>query len=61
MRPFTFYLHERRHPEPHFDFVRCADEVEAKQHAMMLLERFPEYEAVEIFDGGALRNRIARS
>jgi hypothetical protein len=61
MRPFTFYLHERGHEPPGFDFAHCADHEDARSHAIMLLARFPEYDAIEIFDGQDWRNRIARA
>jgi hypothetical protein len=60
MRPYTFYLHEHGHEAPSFDFIHCSDQDQAQVHAQMLLERFPEYDAVEIFDGASWRNRIDR-
>lgn len=60
MRPYTFYIHERGHEAPAFDFVHCVDQSDAQDHARLLLDRFPEYDEIEIYDGDAWRNRIGR-
>lgn len=60
MKPFTFYLYDGVHPSPGFDFVNCKDETEAVVHAEMLLQRFPEYRMIEIYDGRSVRRRISR-
>jgi hypothetical protein len=61
MRPYTFYLHDGVHPVPGFDFVHCLDEAAAVAHAADLLERFAEYQFIEIYDGQRQRRRIGRS
>ena len=60
MKPYTFYLHDTAHPTPAFDFVHCDDDDEALAHAEMLLGRFPEYEAIEVFDGRSSRLTVRR-
>jgi hypothetical protein len=60
MKPYTFYLHDGVHPVPAFDFVHCMDDDDALAHAALLLERFGEYQFIEIYDGQRQRLRIAR-
>ena len=60
MKAYTFYLHDTVHPTPAFDFVHCSDDGEAVAHAQTLLGRFPEYEAIEVFDGRSSRVTVRR-
>jgi hypothetical protein len=60
MKPYTFYLHDTVHPTPAFDFVHCDGDDEAIAHARMLLGRFPEYDAIEVYDGRSSRVTVRR-
>ena len=60
MKPYTFYLHDGRHPTPAFDFVHCDDDEEALAHARLLLRRFPEYQQIEVYDGRSSRITVSR-
>jgi hypothetical protein len=60
MKSYTFYMHDADHPTPAFDFVHCDNDDEACAHARVLLDRFPEYEAIEVFDGMSTRVSVRR-
>lgn len=60
MKPYTFYLHDSGRKTPSFDFVHCRDDDEALLHAEALLERFPEYQLIEIYDGSRTRLTVNR-
>jgi hypothetical protein len=60
MKPYTFYIHDGVHEVPSFDFVWCENERAAADHAHVLLQRYPEYLLVEVFDGSAWRVQVRR-
>lgn len=60
MRPYTFYLHDGVHPVPGFDFIHCDDDGDAMAHAARLLEKFSEYQFIEVYDGQSRRLRVGR-
>ena len=60
MKYYTFYMHDAEHPTPAFDFIHCDSDDEACAHARTLLGRFPEYQAIEVFDGMSMRIRVPR-
>jgi hypothetical protein len=60
MKPYTFYLYDGQHPQPHFDFAQCESNDAALEHARAMLKLFPEYASVEVFDGGAWRSTLVR-
>jgi hypothetical protein len=60
MRAYTFYLYDGVRPAPNFAFVPCESETNASRHAHLLLDHFPEYEAIEVYDGAAWRVRVTR-
>ena len=60
MRPYTFYLHERRSDGPSFRFISCESDGAAQLEAYGLFEVMPDLVAVEIYDGRTSRVRIGR-
>ena len=60
MKPYTFYLHERRNDGPSFRFIACESDGAAQDQAYGLFEAMPDLVAVEIYDGRASRVRIGR-
>jgi hypothetical protein len=60
MKPYTFYFFEFGHPMPNFDFVWCDGDGEAAAQAQSHMARYPETQAVEIFDGQNWRVRLSR-
>jgi hypothetical protein len=60
MKPYTFYLHERRREGPSFQFVSCEDDEHARIQARDLFDTLPELIEVEIYDGRQSRFRVGR-
>jgi hypothetical protein len=60
MKPYTFYLHERRRAGPSFQFIACEDDEHARTNARDLFEVYPELVEVEIYDGRRSRFRVGR-
>lgn len=60
MKPYTFYLHERRRDGPSFQFIACENDEHARVHARELFESSPDLIEVEIYDGRASRFRVGR-
>ena len=60
MKPYTFYLHDRRSDGPSFQFVACEDDAHARTRAHGLFEVLPELIEVEIYDGRTSRFRVGR-
>ena len=42
MKPYTFYLHERRRDGPSYQFVACENDDHARTHARELFVSLPE-------------------
>ena len=60
MKPYTFYLHERRGEGPSFQFLAREDDDHARSRANGLFEALPELIEVEIYDGRTSRFRVGR-